>query len=157
MDLIATFLPLLHAARGLDLSDPLVATAELERRLPAASAEAAELNRQLIALAEQGLIAHKGALPVLWSRVAKAGPATDDYSIDAVLMTGAGPRHRHTTGEIDWCIPLDGQPSFEGCRAGWVVLAPGSVHVPEVAGGRMLIVYLLPQGRIEFVDHAPAP
>jgi hypothetical protein len=33
---------------------------------------------------------------------------------------------------------------------GWVVEPPGSVHVPTVAGGTMLIVYLLPRGEIEF-------
>jgi hypothetical protein len=32
-----------------------------------------------------------------------------------------------------------------------VVEPPGSEHVPTVAGGRMLIVYLLPQGEIEFL------
>ena len=34
---------------------------------------------------------------------------------------------------------------------GWVVESPGSEHVPTVEGGRMLIVYLLPEGAIEFV------
>jgi hypothetical protein len=38
-----------------------------------------------------------------------------------------------------------------GQGPGWVVEAPGSQHVPTVAGGTMLIVYLLPQGRIEFL------
>jgi hypothetical protein len=32
-----------------------------------------------------------------------------------------------------------------------VVERPGSQHVPTVAGGAMLIVYLLPKGQIEFV------
>ena len=48
-------------------------------------------------------------------------------------------------------VKLDGSPTFMGQPAGWVVEAPGSQHVPTVAGGTMLIVYLLPQGRIEFL------
>jgi hypothetical protein len=152
MDLLRTFQPLLEAARGLDLAQPAVARAELERRLPAASEPAAALNRELAELAARGAIANRGAPPVLWGRALKATPESHDYSVDVVVMTGAGQRHCHTSGEIDWCVPLDGTPEFEGCRAGWVVLGPGSVHVPEVRGGRMLIVYLLPGGRIEFLD-----
>ena len=84
-------------------------------------------------------------------RVAKAGPETGGFSIDAVHMTGPGPLHRHPMGEIDWCVPLEGAPTFDGRGAGWVVLGPGSTHVPTVAGGAMLVVYLLPQGAIEFL------
>ena len=36
-------------------------------------------------------------------------------------------------------------------QRGVAELRLGSQHVPTVAGGTMLIVYLLPQGRIEFV------
>jgi len=152
MDLLPSFLPLLDAARGLDLADPARAAAELERRLPADSAQARTLNRELAELAAAGRIANRGAPPVLWGRALKPSPASHDYSVDVVVMTGAGPRHCHTSGEIDWCVPLEGAPEFEGCRAGWVVLPPGSVHVPEVRGGRMLIVYLLPAGKIEFLE-----
>ena len=50
------------------------------------------------------------------------------------------------------CVPLAGRPTFDGRGAGWVVLPPGSVHVPTVAGGEMLVVYLLPEGAIEFLE-----
>jgi hypothetical protein len=66
-------------------------------------------------------------------------------------MTGPGPRHRHPRGELNYCIALEGAPTFMGQAPGWVVEPPGSEHVPTVAGGRMLIVYLLPQGEIEFL------
>ena len=46
---------------------------------------------------------------------------------------------------------VDGSPTFEGEPPGWVVLEPGSTHVPTVAGGTMLIVYLLPHGEMEFL------
>lgn len=150
--MIETFRPLIDAARGVDLADARAAEALLARRLDPAGAAARALNAELARLCEEGAIANRGELPVRWSRVAKAAPETDGFSLDAVLMTGPGPRHRHPGGEIDWCIALDGAPTFDGRPAGWVVLPPGSVHVPTVQGGTMLIVYLLPGGAIEFLQ-----
>jgi len=148
--MIETFQPLLEAAHGLDLSDPEQARAELTRRLDPAGADALRINQELQTLLEAGRIAERGELPVRWGRVAKATPETLDQSIDVVLMTGAGPHHLHPAGEVNWCVPLEGEPTFEGCGRGWVVMPPASAHVPEVRGGRMLIVYLLPGGKIEF-------
>jgi hypothetical protein len=147
---LETFRPLCQAAHGLDLSRPQAARAELERRFDPAGPAAAELNAELEALLEAGRVAERGELPVRWGRVAKAGAETLDFSIDVVVMTGAGPGHRHPGGEVNWCVPLEGAPTFEGCSRGWVVMPPDSKHVPEVSGGKMLIVYLLPAGRIEF-------
>ena len=81
---------------------------------------------------------------------AKATEETGGFSIDVVDMTGPGPRHRHPNGEVNWCIALEGSPTFGEQDPGWVVESPGSEHVPTVSGGRMLIVYLLPEGAIEF-------
>jgi len=150
--MIETFRPLLDAARGVSLSDPAAAEALLNERLAPDSPEARAMNAALVALLEEGEIANRGELPVRFGRVAKAGEATDGYSIDAVHMTGPGPRHRHPNGEIDWCIPLSGEPTFDGRAGGWLVLGPDSVHVPTVAGGAMLVVYLLPDGAIEFLE-----
>jgi hypothetical protein len=58
--------------------------------------------------------------------------------------------HRHLTGEIDLIMPTAGTATFDGRGAGWLVYEPGSAHVPTVAGGRALVLYLLPQGAIEF-------
>jgi hypothetical protein len=148
--MLDVFAPLIAAARDLDLTDPARAHAELQRRLAPDSAAAAQLNRALVALLEAGEVAQRGEPPVRWSRVAKSTPATDGFSIDVVDMTGPGPRHRHPNGEVNWCVALEGQPTFDGQPPGWVVEPPNSEHVPTVAGGRMLIVYLLPAGAIEF-------
>lgn len=148
--MMTTFDPLLRAADGLDLAQPAAARRELDRRFdpkgPAAQRLAAELNALLAA----GSIANRGELPVRWGRVAKATDATLGFSIDVVLMNGAGPRHAHPLGEVNYCIALEGTPLFDGEAPGWVVLPPQSSHIPTVTGGTMLIVYLLPQGRIEF-------
>jgi hypothetical protein len=151
-DVIEIFTPLIEAARGLDLSNPEAAEAELERRLSAAGDAALALNGRLQELLDAGSIADRGEPPVRWSRVAKATEETERFSIDAVHMSGPGPRHRHPAGEIDYCIALEGEPTFDGRPPGWVVLPPDSVHVPTVSGGTMLIVYLLPDGAMEFLS-----
>lgn len=145
------FAPLLAAADGISPADPRAAVVELSRRLDPRGAAAAELNAQLRRLLDAGEIAQRGAAPVKYGRVAKATPQTRDFSIDVVDMSGAGPRHRHPRGEINYCVALEGQPTFMAQPAGWVVEPPGSEHTPTVAGGRMLIVYLLPKGEIEFL------
>lgn len=148
--MIETFRPLFDAASGLDLGDTVAATAELERRLDPRGDAAKKVAGELRTLLAEGRIADRGAPPVRWSRVAKAGPETRNLSIDVVLMNGAGPRHRHPGGEVNFCLALDGEPRFDGKEPGWVVFPPDSSHVPTVEGGTMLVVYLLPDGKIEF-------
>lgn len=148
--MIQAFRPLLDAAAGLDLSDPIAARLELERRFDPRGGVARELASALEGLLAEGRIAEKGSPPVQWGRVAKAGPETRDQSIDVVRMSGAGPRHVHPNGEVNYCIRLEGDPRFDGQPPGWVVFPPGSAHVPTVEGGTMLIVYLLPGGAIRF-------
>ena len=149
--MLATFQPLIDAARNLDLSDPAAAEKTLTERLDPDGPAVAELRNELLKLLEAGEIADRGEMPVQWSRVAKASEETGGFSIDVVHMNGAGPRHRHPKGEIDFCLALDGSPTFDGRAPGWVVLGPDSTHVPTVSDGRMLIVYLLPEGEIEFL------
>jgi hypothetical protein len=71
--------------------------------------------------------------------------------VDVVDMTDvAGPHHTHPLGEIDLIMPIDAEARFDGQGAGWLVCPPGSAHPPTVTGGRALVLYLLPEGRIEF-------
>lgn len=88
---------------------------------------------------------------IKYGRVVKPAAATHGFSVDVVEMENvAGGHHRHPTGEIDLVMPLTGPAEFDGHGAGWVVYGPGSAHVPTVAGGKALVLYLLPQGAIEF-------
>ena len=148
--MLDTFQPLLAAADGVDLSDPAAAVATLAARLDPASAEGRRISAELKQLLAAGRICDRGAMPVRYSRVSKAVEATRHFSIDTVHMDGAGPHHVHPLGEANWCIARDGDPRFDGRPEGWVVMPPGSGHVPTVSGGTMLIVYLLPQGQIQF-------
>ncbi len=150
--MIETFRPLFEAARGLDLTDPDAACAELNRRLDPTSSAGLAVVEGLEALLASGEICDRGEPPVRWSRAAKASADTADFSIDTVLMSGPGPRHRHPEGEVNFCVALEGEPLFEGAAPGWVVLPPGSEHVPTVSGGTMLIIYLLPGGAMEFLS-----
>ena len=150
--LIDDFRPLLEAAQGVELLDARSAQAELAKALDPKSRAAADLNQRLLARLAAGELAQKGALPVRFGRVTKACPESLGFSIDVVVMNGEGPRHRHPLGEINYCVALEGDPRFVGEPPGWVVLPIESTHVPAVSGGTMLIAYLLPEGKIEFLD-----
>lgn len=150
--MLETFLPLCRVVSGVDLTDAAAAEAELTRRLDPAGPEGRRIAAEMKQLLEQGEVANRGELPVRWGRVSKATDETLDLSIDVVLMTGAGPKHRHPNGEVSFAIALDGDPRFDGKPEGWVVLPTDSVHVPTVEGGTMLIAYFLPQGAMEFLE-----
>ena len=102
-----------------------------------------------------GWMCNREAGGIRYGRVLKPGPATHGFSVDVVDMADvAGPHHRHPNGEIDLVMPIDGAARFDGHGAGWVVYGPGSAHEPTVRGGRALVLYLLPQGAIDFTPRA---
>jgi hypothetical protein len=83
--------------------------------------------------------------------VIKASSDTHDFSVDVVDMNNiAGPHHVHPHGEIDLIMPLTAGASFDGHPAGWCVYEAGSAHSPTVSAGQALVLYLLPQGAIQF-------
>ena len=88
---------------------------------------------------------------IRYGRVFKPADDLQRFSVDVVDMSDVvGPHHRHPGGEIDLVMPLEGDARFDGHGAGWVVYPPGSEHPPTVSGGRALVLYLLPEGSIEF-------
>jgi hypothetical protein len=92
-----------------------------------------------------------------YGRVLKATDATHGFSIDVVDMADmAGPYHTHPNGEIDLIMPLTEGALFDGCPAGWCVYDARSGHRPTVTRGRALVLYLLPQGAIDFSAPASA-
>jgi len=101
-------------------------------------------------LAEGWLCQHEAG-GIRYGRVFKPAPELHGFSVDVVDMDEVvGPHHLHPGGEIDLVMPLDAAARFDGHGAGWVVYEPGSAHQPTVCGGRALVLYLLPDGRIEF-------
>ena len=88
---------------------------------------------------------------IRFGRVIKPGTASHGFSVDVVDMNDVvGPHHRHPGGEIDMIMPIDPGAEFDGHGRGWCVYEPGSDHFPSVDGGEALVLYLLPQGQIEF-------
>lgn len=101
---------------------------------------------------EAGWLADRHASPGLkFSRPVKPGPGTKGFSVDVVHMADiAGPHHSHPNGEIDMIMPVDGAARFDGTGRGWLVYGPGTAHHPTVSNGAAIILYLLPDGAIEF-------
>ena len=88
---------------------------------------------------------------IRYGRIFKPADDLHGFSVDVVDMADiAGPHHVHPNGEIDLIMPIDGDATFDDRPAGWLVCPPGSAHRPTVRHGRALVLYLLPQGRIEF-------
>jgi hypothetical protein len=86
-----------------------------------------------------------------FGRVIEPDADLQGFSVDVVRMADVkGPHHGHPLGEIDMVMPLTPGAQFDGQGAGWKVYGPGTAHHPTVSGGEALVLYLLPEGRIEF-------
>ena len=102
-----------------------------------------------------GWLCNREADGIRFGRVLKATEATHGFSVDVVEMEDiVGPHHVHPNGEIDLIMPLTPGASFDTRPAGWCVYEPGSAHRPTVTEGRALVLYLLPQGAIQFTPAA---
>ena len=99
----------------------------------------------------EGWLCNREGGGIRYGRIFKPADDLQGFSVDVVDMNDiAGPHHVHPHGEIDLVMPLDAQATFDGRPAGWTVYPPGSAHSPTVRQGRALVLYLLPQGAIEF-------
>lgn len=102
-----------------------------------------------------GWLCRQEAGGIRYGRVVKPSPETAQFSVDVVDMDDCvGPHHVHPTGEIDLVLPVTAGARFDGTAAGWKVYPPGSAHCPTVTEGRARVLYLLPEGRIEFTRAA---
>jgi Domain of unknown function (DUF4863) len=111
--------------------------------------------RQLRASVEEGVaqrwLCNREASGIRYGRVFKPSPKLHGFSVDVVEMKDlAGPHHSHPNGEIDLILPVDKSALFDGRPGGWLVYPPGSAHSPTVSQGRAFVLYLLPDGRIDF-------
>ena len=112
------------------------------------------LKKTCMAGAAEGWLCNREGGGIRYGRIFKPADDLHDFSVDVVDMTDiAGPHHTHPNGEIDLIMPLDDGAQFDGRPAGWLVCPPGSAHQPTVTHGRALVLYLLPQGSIEFTRH----
>lgn len=99
----------------------------------------------------QGWLCDREGGGIRYGRIFKPADDLHGFSVDVVDMHDiAGPHHMHPNGEIDLIMPIDDGARFDGRPAGWLVCPPGSAHRPTVTQGRALVLYLLPDGKIEF-------
>jgi hypothetical protein len=129
--------------------------AALDQRLNREHAPGSAMYESIFAACREAIAAGwmcaREARGLRYGRVVEPGPETHGFSVDVVDMSDcAGPHHIHPGGEIDLVMPLDGGAAFDGQGAGWKVYGPGSAHFPTVRGGRALVLYLLPEGAIQF-------
>lgn len=146
----AALAPIFAALGGADPDDRGLA-ARLNAELPVSGAVCDAVRKAAQQGVAEGWLCNRENGGVKFSRPVKPSPASHQLSVDAVVMDRvAGPKHTHTNGEINLCFTEDGDAKFCGHRQGWVVFGKGSTHVPVVTDGRMLILYFLPGGAIEF-------
>jgi Domain of unknown function (DUF4863) len=127
----------------------------LEAELSARFDVSGEWFSEAVTLCQQGVaegwLCGREAGGIKFGRAVPAGDATHRFSVDVVeLYDVVGPHHAHPKGEIDLIMPLDERAEFDGRGAGWLVYGPSTAHNPTVTQGRALVLYLLPEGAIEF-------
>lgn len=129
----------------------------LEQRFPWAGERVQAIGEAIAAGIEAGWLCNRGDEDSRFSRLAKPGDASAGLSIDVVSMVGDALEHTHPNGEVTIGFPAAGASAdaveFEGRPPGWVFCGPGSRHVPHVDGGRMNLIYFLPDGAVEW--HPP--
>jgi hypothetical protein len=125
--------------------------AELNRTFPAGGDVFAELSQSLRTGIDEGWLCAREHGGIKYGRVIDSSAETHGYSVDVVEMDDVvGPYHVHPKGEIDMIVPQTAGAVFDGHGKGWLVYGPGSGHKPTVAKGKAIVLYLLPDGEIEF-------
>lgn len=141
--------PLLDRVAGRDFDRQLAA--DLRGAFPADGAFFDEVEAACRAAIAAGWMCAQGGNGRRFGRVIAPAPATHQLSVDVVDLTDiVGPHHRHPTGEVCMIMPQTPTARFDGQPRGWCVYPPGSGHRPTVTDGEALVLYLLPDGRIEF-------
>lgn len=146
-EFVALLRPLAEALQSVDV-DSGDAAAQAEAAAAFGGDLVAKIRTAAVASIDSDWLMPKEAGGVRFGRVAKE---LCGFSVDCVYMDAPGPRHRHPNGEIDLCFATSGAARFDGHEEGWVVYGNGSEHVPTVTDGKMLILYFLPGGAIEFL------
>ena len=156
-ELLAPVLEKVASLRPQDRRDP-GSVRELEALMEAAFPYGGEhvqaIGDEIRRGVDEGWLCNRGDESSRFSRVAKPREETHGLSVDCVSMVGTAIDHTHPQGEVTIGFPAEGADAeavrFEGRPAGWVFLGPGSRHKPQVDGGRMNLIYFLPEGAVEW-------
>ncbi|OMH29194.1 DUF4863 family protein [Motiliproteus sp. MSK22-1] len=124
---------------------------QLNTQFPAEGEHFLKIKQACQQAISEGWMCQHEAGGIRYGRVIKPGQKTHNFSVDVVMMKDLkGPHHCHPLGEINMIMPITPGARFDGHSAGWWVYPPGSSHHPTVTEGEALVLYLLPQGSIEF-------
>lgn len=109
------------------------------------------VEAMIVQAVDEGWMCEREHGGIRYGRVIEACDDLGGFSVDVVRMDDVvGPHHRHPLGEIDMIFPVDSSARFDGAGRGWKVYGPDSAHKPTVTGGCAYVLYLLPQGQIDF-------
>jgi hypothetical protein len=123
----------------------------LNRNWPAGGEDFENLKKICAQGEDEGWLLQHETGGIRFGRAIKHGADAGAFSVDVVRMKDVrGPHHIHPNGEIGAVMVIDGAPRFDGFGEGWYVYEAGSGHYPTVTGGDVYVLYLLPQGAIEF-------
>lgn len=123
----------------------------LNRKWPVDSEAFSELKDLCAQGEDEGWLMSREAGGIKFGRALKPGQSAGDFSVDVVRMKDIrGPHHLHPNGEIGAIMAVAGTPRFDSFGEGWYVYEAGTAHHPTVHGGDAYVLYLLPQGAIEF-------
>ena len=126
---------------------------QLNRRFPHTDGVFTDIEAACHEAIADGWMCSQGTAGRRFGRIIEPSTETGGLSVDVVdLENIVGPHHRHPTGEICMIMPVTRGARFDGKPRGWCVFEPGSDHRPTVTDGEALVLYMLPEGRIEFTD-----
>ena len=132
--------------------------AVLEQEFPYAGEVVQAIGREIARGVGEGWLCNRGPDDARFSRLAKPTEETHGLSVDVVSMSGKAIDHTHPQGEVTIGFPAQGTIdeaalSFDGRPCGWVFMPPASRHIPTVRGGKMNLIYFLPEGSVQW--HVP--
>jgi len=141
--------PLAEAVAGKAVNKALKSA--LDEQFPAGGGVFRAVEKACLEAIDEGWMCAQGEAGRKFGRVIQPSEATGNLSVDVVdLEDVVGPHHRHPKGEICLVMPQNEDAKFGGNGAGWCVYRAGSAHHPTVTDGRALVLYMLPDGEIEF-------
>lgn len=156
MNNIETFQGLIRQVTEFIGTQPLDETLQqkLNQQFPYDGDVCQRIVQTCITAAQEGWMCQYENGGVRYGRVIKPTVDLQGFSVDVVDMEDiAGPHHSHPNGEIDLIMPISDDARFDGHSKGWLVYGPETAHSPTVTQGRAMVLYLLPEGKIEFTKN----
>lgn len=127
---------------------------ELDRRFPPGGETFDAIEKACHqAIADGWMCANGDVGGPRWGRVIEPCEETGGLSVDVVDLTDlVGSHHSHPGGEVCMVMPITPEAKFDGTSRGWCLFEPGTAHYPTVSDGEALVLYMLPDGKIDFTD-----